>query len=81
MDRKLPCGGSRIALDFCRMVCYADRGATNNGRRLALSRGGSFFCPLTLRKGGCPMVTYSELIQLGILIVGIIGLFIQAKKK
>lgn len=43
--------------------------------------GGSFFCPLTLRKGGCPMVTYSELIQLGILIVGIIGLFIQAKKK
>ena len=27
------------------------------------------------------MVTYSELIQLGILIVGIIGLFIQAQKK
>jgi len=27
------------------------------------------------------MVTYSELIQLGILIVGVIGLFFQAKKK
>ena len=27
------------------------------------------------------MVTYSELIQLGILIVGIISLFIQAKKE
>ncbi len=29
----------------------------------------------------CPMVTYSDLIQLGILIVGIIGLFVQIKKK
>lgn len=27
------------------------------------------------------MVTYSDLIQLGILIVGIIGLFIQANNK
>jgi len=27
------------------------------------------------------MVTYSDLIQIGILIVGIIGLFLQAKKK
>jgi hypothetical protein len=27
------------------------------------------------------MVTYSDLIQLGILIVGIIGLFVQIKKK
>ena len=27
------------------------------------------------------MVTYSELIQIGILIVGIIGLFMQAQKK
>lgn len=26
------------------------------------------------------MVTYSDLIQIGILIVGIVGLFIQAKK-
>lgn len=38
-------------------------------------------CPLILRRGGCPMVTYSDLIQIGILIVGIAGLFIQAKKK
>ena len=48
--------------------------------RLALLTEGSF-CPLISRKGGCPMVTYSELIQIGILIVGIIGLVIQAKKK
>ena len=33
------------------------------------------------RKGGCPMVTYSDLIQIGILIVGIIALFMQANKK
>ena len=38
--------------------------------------------PLTLLKGGCPiMVTYAELIQIGILIVGIIGLFFMAEKK
>ena len=45
-----------------------------------LSRG-QLLLPLVLRKGGCPMVTYSDLIQLGILIVGIIGLFVQIKKK
>ena len=32
-------------------------------------------------KGVLRMVTYSELIQIGILIVGIINLFIQIKKK
>ena len=36
---------------------------------------------MTCRVRGCPMVTYSDLIQLGILIVGIIGLFVQIKKK
>jgi len=49
------------------------------GRRLAPGRGR--FCPLILGKGGCPMVTYSDLIQTGILIVGIIGLFFAANKK
>ena len=39
---------------------------------------GMFFAP---RKGGLLMVTYSDLIQIGILIVGIIGLFFQANKK
>ena len=33
------------------------------------------------REEGCPMVTYSDLIQIGILIVGIISLFLQVKKK
>lgn len=34
------------------------------------------------RKEGMSMiVTYSDLIQIGILIVGILGLFLQAKKK
>ena len=32
-------------------------------------------------KEGCPMVSFTDLIQIGILIVGIISLFIQANKK
>jgi hypothetical protein len=48
---------------------------------LALLTEGSFL-PSDLTKGGLPMmVTYADLIQVGILIVGIIGLFIQGNKK
>ena len=44
---------------------------------------GSFFALfcVILRKGGCLMVSHSDLIQIGILIVGIINLYIQANKK
>ena len=43
---------------------------------------GSFFAFFTFfTRGGCPMITYSDLIQTGILVVGIIGLFIAANKK
>lgn len=46
-----------------------------------LRTGGSFL-PSDLKRGGLPMmVTYSDLIQIGILIVGICGLFIQVYKK
>ena len=52
-----------------------------NGRRLALSTGGSFL-PSDLRKGGlAQMVTYSELFQYTLVIIGIIGLFIAVNKK
>ena len=38
--------------------------------------------PSDLTKGGaCPMVTYSELFQYSLVIIGIIGLFIAANKK
>ena len=52
-----------------------------NGKRLVpcIVRGASW--PPDLTKGGLTMVTYSDLIQVGILIVGIISLFIQAHKK
>ena len=62
---------------------YACCGAIQKRRRFALFlTGGSFFwCPLIYGKGGCPMVTYSDLIQIGILIVGIISLIIQANNK
>ena len=43
--------------------------------------GGQLLCPPIFGKEGCPMVTYSELIQIGILIVGIIGLITNNKKK
>ena len=53
-----------------------------NGKRFVpLLSQGRFLAPLILRKGGCQMVTYSDLIQTGILIVGIIALFLQANKK
>ena len=43
--------------------------------------GGASFCLPIVQKGGLTMVTYSDLIQTGILVVGIIGLFIQILKK
>ena len=45
------------------------------------SRQGAASCPLIFGKGGCPMVTYSELFQYTLVIIGIIGLFIAAYKK
>ena len=46
----------------------------------ALLTGGAS-CPLIFGKGGCPMVTYAELFQYSLVIIGIIGLFIAANKK
>lgn len=42
---------------------------------------GHLLAPCIFGKGGLPMITYSDLIQTGILVVGIIGLFIAANKK
>ena len=53
----------------------------NGGGLPSFFRGQLLWVPPDLRKGGCPMVTYSDLIQIGILIVGIIGLIIQANNK
>lgn len=60
-------------------MCYSDCGATSNGRRLAPFRGQ--LLPLIGRKGVLLMVTYSDLIQIGILIVGIIGIFMMYKNQ
>ena len=43
--------------------------------------GGAFQSPVSDGKGGCIMVTYSDLIQIGILIVSIISLFFQVNNK
>ena len=75
-----------IYVDFMAGLCYH----TNKQRQVS-GAVGPHYLPRNDRraasydipsgKEGCPMVTYSELIQLGILIVGIISLFIQANKK
>lgn len=71
---------SRFLLAIFRNLCYAVDGATSNGRQSAPIIGGSFCAP-TFQRGGVRMVTYSDLIQIGILIVGIISLFIAANNK
>lgn len=53
-----------------------------SGKRLApLLSGRRFFAPISFWKGGLTMVTFTDLIQIGILIVGIISLFQAHKKK
>ena len=68
------------SLAFCHSLCYAVDGATSNGRRSAPIIGGSFCAP-AFQRGGVRMVTYSDLIQIGILIVGIIGIFMMYKNQ
>ena len=70
-------------MTFC--LC-SDRNSVMMAMALPVTVGGSApsgaaSCPLISRKGGCQMITYSDLIQIGILVVGIIGLFISANKK
>ena len=51
----------------------------NDMRFPPLCFGGTSLVPhSSMRKGGLPMVTYSDLIQSGILVVGVINLFLQA---
>ncbi len=54
--------------------------AASNGGRLA-PRQRATSCPLIFGKGGCPMVTYSELFAYSLVIIGICSLFIQGFKK
>ena len=50
-------------------------------RQAALPGQGAASCPLIFGKGGCYMVTYSELFQFCLVIIGIIGLIISVNKK
>ena len=64
-----------------RILWYGEDGTTKKRQAVVpcIVRGAS--CPLIPRKGGLPMVTYSDLIQTGILVVAIIALFLQANNK
>ena len=55
---------------------YAVGGGPSFGRRPHFS-----FPPPLHRRGVMQMVTYSDLIQIGILVVGIMNLFLNSKKK
>ena len=70
-------------LAFSTRLCYPICGAastTVQGRRLAPPSQEGTSCPLR-REGVVLMLTYSELFQFCLVIIGIIGLFLQAKKK
>ena len=59
-------------------------GVTKYGRRrspLLIFEGGKKYPPIFRKEGDAMYITLSDLIQIGILIVGIIGLFQQAQKK
>ena len=51
------------------------------GRPLFREEAALLFSSSTTSEGGGVMVTYSDLIQIGILVVGIINLFFNSKKK
>ncbi|HAL03143.1 MAG TPA: hypothetical protein DCP07_07255 [Lachnospiraceae bacterium] len=65
---------TRVRLD----IIYISKGNTRNGRRLALSRG---HAPSDYMKEGDAMVTYTDLFQLGLLIVAIINLVYKILRK
>lgn len=77
-----PCGnhlGGLRSVGWCGILLVA---LPINGKRLVpLTKSGALLGPPDLTKGGLTMVTYSDLIQTGILVVVIIALFIQANKK
>lgn len=59
-------------------------GVTKYGRRrspLLIFEGGKKYPPIFRKEGDAMYITLSDLIQIGILVVGIIGLFQQAQKK
>jgi len=71
-----------MGLAFRQILWYFVSGATDKRQAVRSPDGvqGHFLSP-DLTKGGLTMVTYSDLIQTGILVVAIIALFFQANKK
>ena len=62
------------------MLWYAVAGTASSGRRLApVPRG--IFLPLIEREGVFGMVTYDELFQFCLVLIGFAGLIIQITKK
>ena len=68
------CGGYGILL--VRVLPASSTRCVPLGSCLAFSRG-ALLAPTLTRKGGLPMVTLSDLIQVGILVVGVIELVLH----
>ena len=82
--RKPPESGG-FFLQFWKTCAIVNMVLPINGKRAAphrvLRRDTASFALRHIERGASTMVTYTDLIQLGILIVGIISLFIQANNK
>ena len=56
-------------------------GAASNGRQLSPSSGVTLLAPDPVRKGVVDVVSYDELFQFCLVLIGLIGLIIQIIKK
>ena len=75
-----PAEAGAFLLAFWEILCYLVIGAASNGRRLAPAPRG-FFLPLIEREGVFGMVTYDELFQFCLVLIGFAGLIVQITKK
>ena len=69
---------------FTALPSVYGRGAASGGRRVVPPSGRSYILLVLLlhrREEVMQMVTYSDLIQIGILVVGVINLFLQVNNK
>ena len=69
----------------CRLWYATDKGAADKRQAVSpwsgLTRSGALLALRSHERGAWLMVTYSDLIQIGILIVSLLSLFVQITKK
>lgn len=68
-------------MDFSDEKWYRMDGATSNGRRFAPSSRGDSSHPFSDREGVVGVVTYAELFQFCLVLIGFASLIVQITKK